>query len=459
MDQGVYVESAEKRKRDDHQVVVDQIPANVAAPNCNISTPSIESEALRRAKAAAGNAAKLARKLGITAQALSQWDRVPAVRVLDVERITGIPRHELRPDMHPPYPAIIQRAESRTCETQEFTKRDQKAAKRLTRVAFETSRLMEFCSIRELTNQIGHDPPRWPEVVVKELVDNALDAAEEADIDPVIQIDISGDTISIADNGPGIAADTVTGVLDYSTRTSNKEVYASPTRGAQGNALKTILAMAFALNGERGETRIESRGIEHKIIFKVDQILLQPAIEHHRSQIPTVAGIKITTTLPPPKGYSSLVQNNRNLLIGIVDAFCWLNPHLSLCLTWDGAEVLNVAATRSHWPKWMPMHPTSAHWYDQARFERYMAAHVASKKLGRAETVRAFIAEFDGLSATAKQKLILSEVGASHTSLSAFIGTGDGIHHDRIAKLLAAMKRHSKVVVPKRLVSSVVTIF
>ena len=366
----------------------------------------------------------------------------------DVERITGVPRHELRPDIHPPYP--IQGAEP-TCETREFTKGDQKAAKRLTRVAFETSRLMEFCSIRELTNQMGHDPPRWPEVIAKEVVDNAVDAAEEADIDPVIQIDIAGDTISIADNGPGLAEDTIVGVLDYTTRTSNKEVYASPTRGAQGNALKTILAMAFALNGERGETRIELRGVEHKIVFKVDQIMLQPAIEHRRSKIPTVAGTKITTTLPPPKGYSSLVQNSRNLLIGIVDAFCWLNPHLSLRLTWDGAEVLNVAATRSHWPKWMPMHPTSAHWYDNARFERYMAAHVASKKAGRALTVRAFLCEFDGLSATAKQKLVLSEVGASHTSLPAFIGTGDGIHHDRIAKLLEAMKRHSKVVAPKRL--------
>jgi DNA topoisomerase VI subunit B len=267
----------------------------------------------------------------------------------------------------------------------------------------------------------------------------------------VIEIDIAGDAISIADNGPGIAEDTVTGVLDYTTRTSNKDVYASPTRGAQGNAMKTILAMAFALNGERGETRIESRGIEHKIVFKVDQILLQPKIEHERATIPTAPGTKITATLPPPQGYSSLVQNSRNLLIGIVDAFCWLNPHLTLRLTWDGAEVLNVAATKPDWSKWKLLHPTSAHWYDNARFERYMAAHVASKKAGRAQTVRAFLAEFDGLSATAKQKRILTEIGASHTSLSTFIGTGDGIHHDRIAKLLEVMKRHAKVVVPKRL--------
>lgn len=44
----------------------------------------------------------LALKLGITAQAISQWDRVPVERVLSVERLTGVPRHVLRPDIYPP---------------------------------------------------------------------------------------------------------------------------------------------------------------------------------------------------------------------------------------------------------------------------------------------------------------------------------------------------------------------
>ena len=43
---------------------------------------------------------RLAQELGITHGAVSQWPRVPAERVLDVERITGISRHELRPDIY-----------------------------------------------------------------------------------------------------------------------------------------------------------------------------------------------------------------------------------------------------------------------------------------------------------------------------------------------------------------------
>ena len=45
---------------------------------------------------------KLATELGITHGAVSQWSRVPAERVLDVERVTGISRHELRPDIYGP---------------------------------------------------------------------------------------------------------------------------------------------------------------------------------------------------------------------------------------------------------------------------------------------------------------------------------------------------------------------
>lgn len=46
--------------------------------------------------------AKVARELGIRPQAVSQWRRVPAGRVIEVERITGISRDRIRPDLYPP---------------------------------------------------------------------------------------------------------------------------------------------------------------------------------------------------------------------------------------------------------------------------------------------------------------------------------------------------------------------
>lgn len=56
-------------------------------------------EICEQAKEAAGGPSKLAKALGITSQAVSQWRRMPAEYVLEVEKITGISRHKLRPDV------------------------------------------------------------------------------------------------------------------------------------------------------------------------------------------------------------------------------------------------------------------------------------------------------------------------------------------------------------------------
>src|SRR5262245_24008166 len=50
---------------------------------------------------------------------------------------------------------------------------------KLARTTFATSRLLDFASEKELIAQTGHDVDDWPLVIVKELVDNALDACEE----------------------------------------------------------------------------------------------------------------------------------------------------------------------------------------------------------------------------------------------------------------------------------------
>lgn len=60
-------------------------------------------DAVEAAKAKVGGPGALAKLLGkITPQAVSQWRRVPAERVIDVEKATGVSRHELRPDIYPP---------------------------------------------------------------------------------------------------------------------------------------------------------------------------------------------------------------------------------------------------------------------------------------------------------------------------------------------------------------------
>jgi DNA topoisomerase VI subunit B len=150
----------------------------------------------------------------------------------------------------------------------------------LQRTTFTTSRLLDFFTRKELVAQTGHPPEVWPAVVLKELMDNALDACEDKAIAPEITVRVDKNGISVADNGPGIAKETIAKILDFSVRVSSREAYVSPTRGAQGNALKTIVAMPFVLHGECGQVMIESCGVCHTIKVRVDQIRQEPIVEH-----------------------------------------------------------------------------------------------------------------------------------------------------------------------------------
>ena len=51
-------------------------------------------------RAQRGMPARLARGLGLTRAAVLKWERVPAERVVEIERITGIAREKLRPDLY-----------------------------------------------------------------------------------------------------------------------------------------------------------------------------------------------------------------------------------------------------------------------------------------------------------------------------------------------------------------------
>ncbi|MFG1238029.1 Cro/CI family transcriptional regulator [Xanthobacter autotrophicus DSM 597] len=64
-------------------------------------------DGLRKAIEAAGGGAELARRLNVRRQAIYQWREVPPLRVLEIERVTGISRHVLRPDLYGPAPSPL----------------------------------------------------------------------------------------------------------------------------------------------------------------------------------------------------------------------------------------------------------------------------------------------------------------------------------------------------------------
>lgn len=57
-------------------------------------------QGLTKAIEAAGSRSELARRLGISQQAVSQWRTIPLRQIVAVEQATGVPREELRPDLY-----------------------------------------------------------------------------------------------------------------------------------------------------------------------------------------------------------------------------------------------------------------------------------------------------------------------------------------------------------------------
>lgn len=62
---------------------------------------------LQQAIHAAGGVTELARRIGISQPSVSNWDRIPAERVLTVEAVTGVARAILRPDLYSGTPSGV----------------------------------------------------------------------------------------------------------------------------------------------------------------------------------------------------------------------------------------------------------------------------------------------------------------------------------------------------------------
>ena len=307
------------------------------------------------------------------------------------------------------------------------------------RKAFSASRLDEYASVDGLTKLTGQAVENWPLVIVKELIDNALDNAENAGVAPEIKVTVGSDGIKVEDNGSGIPAATVKALTNYNVRTSSNAAYVAPTRGQQGNALQSILPMGFALDGKEGKTRIESHGRAHTVRFTVDPVRRTPVAAIDASASEVRNGTRVTAYWPDSA--EPLIGNSN--FYELVEAYHFLNPHLTLNLNGDGWE-----ATNPDWSKWKPNQPPSAHWYNVERMRQHITAEIAHAEDRKKPclTVRDFLANFRGLSGTAKA----NEIGAQ-LKLAERETLRDYFERGNVAALIVAMRNASRPVKPRDL--------
>jgi hypothetical protein len=345
---------------------------------------------------------------------------------------------------------------------------------KLDRTTFKTSREMDFFSEKELVTQTGHDIEQWPLVIVKELVDNALDACEEADIAPVIDVAADAAGITVTDNGPGLPETTLKAQLDFTVRASNREAYVSPCRGAQGNALKTMLPMPRVIDPEHGRLMVTAHGKQHIITCTADPISQRPVILDDVAEIPKSKKPSFSTNgksklfcgtsvrlewasneedgeiLWPFDGLLPFYPPFRDRFRSLVEGFAVFNPHATIRLDWFGKKT-TWKATDRQWQKWKPCKPTSSHWYQPQHLERLIGAYVThDKDTGQDRLVSDFLAEFDGLTGSLKRATVLEATGLKRVRLSELV-TEDRLDSGRIEQLLAAMQRHTRPVGPRLL--------
>ncbi len=112
------------------------------------------------------------------------------------------------------------------------------------REVLETSRQVEYFNTDGLRTLTGLDESFWDFAILKELLDNALDAINET-INKRVRIHFENDKLAIYDSGSGIPEQVLDTIFDFEKYVSSKRFFKTPTRGFQGNALKTVIAICY----------------------------------------------------------------------------------------------------------------------------------------------------------------------------------------------------------------------
>lgn len=112
----------------------------------------------------------------------------------------------------------------------------------------KTSMLVNYFTEDGLIKNTGISKEYWDFVIFKELVDNALDAIEPVTNKNIyINLNTRDRRLQIFDNGNGISIDTVNDIYNFSYFVSGNRDYITPSRGKQGNGLKTIISICYLM--------------------------------------------------------------------------------------------------------------------------------------------------------------------------------------------------------------------
>jgi len=260
---------------------------------------------------------------------------------------------------------------------------------------FSFSREFDYVRLDGLSRATGRPPHEWDLYIIKELIDNALDADEVLWVDDpshLPHLDIHIEYINVSGHRSQKLFVTVRNHAIFPVReigdlfatkwyTSFKAFTKGLTRGALGNALKTLLGIPYALrncvagdwNPELKPMSIICNGIEYLPRYVVDSTAQTVHFEYNEQRkSKNLEGTVIRVSL------DNFVQERPRTLIEIetlAQQYHLCNPHVQFHWTIEmGGQPwkMEYAAT----PKWRNKFrgAASVRWYSLAAFRELLGA-------------------------------------------------------------------------------------
>ena len=192
--------------------------------------------------------------------------------------------------------------------------------------AVDVSMVADYFSTEGLTKKTGVDPKSWDFVIIKELIDNALDAVEPLPEKAIwIEYDSKEKRLSIFDGGDGIPGEAIErSIYDFGVYHSSKRHLVTPSRGKQGNGLKTVICICHLNN--YGLTWHTAEG--EAVSFDID------ASQRERGEISTEKWILGATDRRGISVTGPLLLKYR--LRRYVWEYAQSNPDVTITFEWDG---------------------------------------------------------------------------------------------------------------------------
>ncbi len=213
----------------------------------------------------------------------------------------------------------------------------------MTEALLTKKKVMDLFTEEGLVKQTGAEKGEWDLYVLKELIDNGLDACESDAIEPKIEVIIKADGITVRDNGPGITRETVDKIVDLNVYAGNKSYYARPSRGKQGNALLTLLSMVYVLSkgnytkcgvihsgNKQYAISLQHDDVEQDFKFIVDEFELPESVQGTE--------IKINVPFLDPSQYA-IGERDLYRINYLINGFAAFNPHAKINSDYFGRRV------------------------------------------------------------------------------------------------------------------------